>query len=185
MIKTYTGPMFSGKSTSLVRNYERIWNKSTVLIFKPKLDSRDGALLKSKHHEGIPAIEIECFEEIKNYLKKETRTIFIDEIQFLSGNPFILQELSIDYGLDLYLAGLSLTAEQQPFGFMKEILCISNSIEVIPAVCYQCNKDAYYTVFKGPKKGDILIGNDGYIPLCSTCFKEKRKNESNSFDKSN
>ena len=41
MITTYTGPMFSGKSTGLLNKYETIWNKENILAFKPKIDNRD------------------------------------------------------------------------------------------------------------------------------------------------
>ena len=37
MITTFTGPMFSGKSTGLLNAYETIWNKTNIVAFKPKI----------------------------------------------------------------------------------------------------------------------------------------------------
>ena len=85
MINTYVGPMFSGKSDSLINIYNKIWNKSIVIAFKPKNDSRDEDYIKSKNSDvKIPAIYISDLKEIKKYVVgKNIHTVFIDEAQFL------------------------------------------------------------------------------------------------------
>ena len=63
MINTYVGPMFSGKSDSLINIYSKIWNKDIVMAFKPKNDDRDEDEVKSKNSDlTIPAIYIEYLE---------------------------------------------------------------------------------------------------------------------------
>ena len=47
MIKTFTGPMFSGKTTALLSTYFNMWNKNNILCFKPKINVRDNGI-KSK-----------------------------------------------------------------------------------------------------------------------------------------
>ena len=47
MIKTFTGPMFSGKTTALLSTYFNMWNKKNILCFKPKMNTRDDGI-KSK-----------------------------------------------------------------------------------------------------------------------------------------
>ena len=65
MIRVYTGPMHSGKSSAMITAYNKIWNKDTVKVFKPNKDNRDFGEMKSKDFvEGIPAICIETFEEV-------------------------------------------------------------------------------------------------------------------------
>ena len=97
MIRTYVGPMFSGKSDSLITIYNKIWNKKLVLAFKPKCDSRDGASIKSKNYDvEIPAIYIKDLKEIKKHIKnKNIHTIFIDEAKFLTGDGIELVQLSV------------------------------------------------------------------------------------------
>ena len=48
MIKTFTGPMFSGKNSALLTVYFNMWNKKNILCFKPKINTRDDGI-KSKN----------------------------------------------------------------------------------------------------------------------------------------
>ena len=80
MIKTFTGPMFSGKTTALLSTYFNMWNKKNILCFKPKINTRDNGIKSKNIKENVEAIEIKNLNEIKKHLKKNTRTIFIDEI---------------------------------------------------------------------------------------------------------
>ena len=59
MIKSFVGPMHSGKSDALISIYNKIWNKSLVCAFKPRKDERDKNEIRSKNYEvSIPAIYI-------------------------------------------------------------------------------------------------------------------------------
>ena len=120
MIKTFTGPMFSGKSDALISVYQKIWNKDLVMAFKPSKDTRDKNFIKSKNYEvQIPAIFIDDIGEIKNCIHgKNIHTIFIDEAEFLTGDVAELVALSVYYDIDFYIAGLNMTSEQKPFGLI-------------------------------------------------------------------
>ena len=48
MIKLYTGPMFSGKSDELLKEYDKKYHKSKILLFKPKIDTRDYGVIKTR-----------------------------------------------------------------------------------------------------------------------------------------
>lgn len=65
MIVSYTGPMFSDKSAELIDIYRSIWNKSIIVAIKPRIDTRDGAFIKSKKYpdESIPAILVDSISE--------------------------------------------------------------------------------------------------------------------------
>ncbi len=170
MIKTYIGPMFSGKTNTALTVYKKIWNKSNIVCFKPKIDTRDYGLIKSRDfQEGIPAICIERLEEILNHISPNTKTIFIDEAQFLVGSYRVLSYLSIVKDIDIHIVGLNLDVNQEPFGIMPQILAISDEIHHIKAVCYDCNKDAEFTYYDGEYKG-IEVGDNNYLPLCRKCL---------------
>lgn len=66
-----------------------------------------------------------------------------------------------------------MTSEQKPFGLMRDILPVSNYIEVIKGFCVECNKESYYTYYEGTKDNDVLVGDSGYISLCPACLKKK------------
>lgn len=176
MIKVFTGPMFSGKSDELLKEYDRKYHKSKILLFKPQIDTRDFGVVKTRNGKEISAILIKDIKDIKKHITDKITTIFIDEANFLKGDVNILTELSINEDLDIFLAGLNMTSEQQPFGLMPEILAIADEIVIMHASCNDCNRDAYYTYYDGKKTGDILVGNDNYLALCPRCLR-KRLNE--------
>jgi len=181
MITTFTGPMHSGKTSKLIDVYNSIFNKSHILTFKPNKDTRDIGYITSKdYEEGIPCVGIDRFEEIENYINnssEEIRTIFIDEVQLMEGDINTLIKLSIIDDIDIYLAGLNMTSEQEPFLVMPYILAISDNIEIIKASCYDCGREAEYTYYDGIKEDSILVGDSGYFPLCSRCLKKRRESK--------
>ena len=146
------------------------------LLFKPKMDTRDYGVVKTRKGKEINAILVDDIKDIPGYITDKINTIFIDEANFLKGDIKILLELSVMEDLDIYIAGLNMTSEQAPFGIMPQLLSIADEIEILHASCNECNRDAIYTYYDGKKKGDILVGNDNYIALCARCLRRK-KNE--------
>ena len=175
MIRVYTGPMHSGKSSAMITAYNKIWNKDTVKVFKPNKDNRDFGEMKSKDFvEGIPAICIDTFDEISQHIDGNTRTIFIDEAELLTGNVNVLTYLSVVRDIDINLAGLNMTSEQDPFLIMPQILAICDETIHVKASCYDCGRDASYTYYEGKKDEAIKVGDEGYFPLCGRCLAKRR-----------
>lgn len=180
MIKSFVGPMFSGKSDALIDVYNKIWNKELIIAFKPKSDSRDGNIIKSKNtDEFINAIEIENISEILEIVKNGNyRTVFIDEAQLLKGDVSLLVDMSVVLDIDFYIAGLNMTSEQVPFGLMGDILAVSDSIINITGSCEDCNRPSIYTFYTGfDKDGQVKIGDTNYVSLCPRCLKLRRENK--------
>lgn len=178
MIKTFTGPMHSKKTKSMMDVYFGIYNKEHILCFKPSQDDRDVGEIRSKDYEvGIPCISIDTFEDILKYMRDDVRTIFIDEVQMLRGNVSVLSYLSIAYDIDIYTAGLNMTSEQDPFLVMPLVLAISTSVEVIKGSCYDCGREADYTFYEGEKSEAIKVGDEGYVPLCPRCLTKRRSSD--------
>ncbi|UKI28362.1 MAG: hypothetical protein L6V78_05390 [Clostridium sp.] len=178
MIKVFTGPMFSGKSDALLKEYDKRYHKSRILLFKPKMDTRDYGVVKTRKGKEINAILVDDIKDIPSYITDKINTIFLlMKLIFLKGDikKFLL-ELSVMEDLDIYIAGLNMTSEQAPFGIMPQLLSIADEIEILHASCNECNRDAIYTYYDGKKKGDILVGNDNYMALCARCLRRK-KNE--------
>ena len=176
MIKTFTGPMFSGKTTELLSTYFNMWNKKNILCFKPKMNTRDEGIKSKNIKENVEAIEIEELSDIYKHLKKNTRTIFIDEANFLTGDVSVLTNISVDMNIDIYISGLNMTSKQKPFGIMPDILAISDYIEIKKSYCTECNRIASFTYYVGKKDKDIIVGDEGYISLCEECLRKARKN---------
>ena len=116
---------------------------------------------------------MEKFEDIEQHLSDEITDIFIDEAQFIEGDPNVLVDLSIKRGIYIHVSGLSRTSEMKPFGHMPEIMALADDIEILDAICNQCGSGAGYTYCKVPKQNDVMVGNTEYEPLCFDCFREK------------
>lgn len=170
MIKVITGAMFSGKSFELIELLKAL-DMNTVKIFKPNIDTRDKGIIKSRAIlEAYTALLIDDLKEIPQYIDNNTKTIVIDEAQFLTGDISIIVDLHLK-GYDFIIAGLNLTSERKPFGLMRDIMCVATDIEILKAKCAVCGLiKAEYTYSTNDKKeGDILVG-DKYFPICRECL---------------
>ena len=177
MITIYTGPMFSGKSTRLFQEYNKFYNKDSLLVLKPEKDTRTPKTITCRvSSTDIDAISINDLADIKDIINsdkyKNNKVVFIDEAQFLTGDVSILSELSIN-GYDFYISGLNQTSEQKPFGIMPDLMAVADNIELIKAKCKICNKEAGYTYCITPKENDIMVGSNQYISICRDCLKNK------------
>lgn len=178
-INVFSGPMKCGKSQRLINeaNRQKIAGKN-IVMFKPLLDNRfSNDNVTDRNGNKYPSVNIQNIEEIENY---DADIYFIDEFQFLNGNIDTIQKL-VSKGKKFYISGLNLTAERKPFGKMGELLCNSDNIQMMTSICECCKSDnAVYSFCKENKKGDILIGDSQYIPVCSNCYErlmeEKLKN---------
>lgn len=169
MIKVYTGTMFSGKSTKLIEEYQKISDKNKVMCFKPSKDSREFGKIRARNvQEEIKAVVIKKFEEIITHITDEIEYIFIDECQFIEGNFNILSKLSLK-GITIYIGGLKQTSNLRPFGTMPYVLAIADEIEILHTKC-KCGRTARYTMCTKEKDNDILIGdNEEYQAVCEKC----------------
>ena len=168
-INVYTGPMKSGKSQKIFDELKRqLIAGRDLKVFKPTLDDRSGTdVISTRSGNSIQAICIDNIEELNNY---DTEVYFIDEFQFLKGNVDTIEKLA-SKGKKFYIAGLNLTAEKKPFGKMGDLLCIADNINIMTSICEVCKcDDAIYTFHKGKKDGDILVGDENYIPVCRNCY---------------
>ena len=173
MIKVFTGPMYAAKSYELIKTgiLRKRLGENNVICFKPSKDTRDLSEIKSRDlTETLEAFVIQDLSQIKEYITDEVDTIIIDEAQFLTGSHLELIWLTIEYEVDIYIAGLDLTSELAPFGSMPGILSVADEIVKLKARCNDCGMEAKYSYCLIEKEGDILVGDQEYIPLCDKCL---------------
>ncbi len=170
MISLIIGPMFSGKTTELIRrlNRDRIAGKKVILI-RHSIDKRE--LITHDHTKNIPihniAVEDLSGIDISNY-----DIIGIDEGQFFEDLPIV--NLWANQKKNVIIAGLDATSEQKPFGKILDIIPICEEVIKLNAVCHNCGSyNASFTFFKGKnKKNDVLIGSENeYEARCRNCMK--------------
>tara|TARA_Y100000310_G_C20553214_1_gene749183 strand:+ start:102 stop:677 length:576 start_codon:yes stop_codon:yes gene_type:complete len=175
----FTGPMFGGKTSRLLAAIDRYqYQKRNILCFKPIVDDR----YESNHiatHSGLKKDVVlvrsgEDITNVVNYLTGETEpeVIAVDE-------TFMIPDVA-DNLIDLFMRGktilvssLQLSYEGKPFKEMQKLLPYATKIEVCPAVCVKCKRDAHYTHRKVEGNETLMVGGgDIYEPLCHKHYKK-------------
>lgn len=181
MITLITGPMFSGKTTEMIRYLTRakIAGKNVILL-RPIADVRDFLTHDGREIE-IKEVFVEriigSFSDINEY-----DVIGVDEVQFFQ-YPDVAKHIDIlaNRGKDLYIAGLNGTSEKTPFDAVQQLIPLSENIIKLNAICIECGSDhgafTYYT--EGKKTESVKVGGkESYTALCRECYqKHFRDNE--------
>lgn len=193
------GPMFSGKSTELVRRltiFSEVGFK--VLYINNSLDVRANSGVFSTHNPNSNVKETPNFKMISvaslssvfsfsdAKLKKETLkcslkieeydVIGIDEAQFFSDLYNKVLELVEIKKKHVIVSGLDGTFERKKFGEILELVPICDTITKLSSCCDICAKNKKQTpgIFSKRKTRDsseIVIGSkDSYLAVCRECF---------------
>lgn len=171
-LEVITGPMFSGKSTELIRRCRtaKLSGKS-VLLVKPSIDIRYSENEIVTHDlDKEKCIRLDNLIDIIDYIENNTIDIIaIDEIQFFTNGVIeLLKQLSSKFRV--IVSGLDMDFEQNPFGDIPTILAISDDIIKLKAICTCCGNNAMYSKRISQDKQKILIGTSAYQARCAKCF---------------
>lgn len=147
-IELIVGPMFSGKSSELIRRTTRyIIADSKVQLYKPKIDKRYSIEdIVSHDDRKIRAVPINVTEEIEKSFKDDTEVLAIDEIQFLDDKIISYIDDLADKGKIVIASGLNLDFRGEPFPFkesqktMKDLIVIADYVETLTAICTYLDK---------------------------------------------
>lgn len=170
--------MNSGKSTHLLQvahNYEE--RGMNVLVFKPKVDTRDGNFVSSRIGLSREAImvsnEVDLFWDfLKVPQQNEISCILVDEAQFLTVNQVRqLANLSTKFEIPVMCYGLLSDSNGELFPASAELIVLSEHIVEHKTICW-CGKKATMNM-RVNEAGEKVIGeqvciggNDRYISVC-------------------
>ena len=160
------GPMFSGKTTELLRIAKRLQSINLkVLLLNYFEDTRYSNSEMSTHDKnGLPCTFIRHFDNL-NY--DEYDVICINEAQFFNRLiPFCKTVLSKNK--TLYVSGLDGDYKQEKFGEILDLVPLCDTITKLNAFCKICKDGthAHFTKRLVTNKTQKLIGTDEYIPVC-------------------
>lgn len=169
-LKIFTGPMFGGKTTRMLAALERYqYQHRSTMLFKPKIDVRysEEKVVTHKGQEHTSVL-VSCGQEI---LEKgiDADVVAVDEMFMIPGSSSALLSL-FSRGKTILVSTLQLSS--QPTGYtafeeVKELMPWATDIQICPAVCSKCDRDAYYTERKCDQEREILIGGaELYHPVC-------------------
>jgi thymidine kinase len=169
MLSLIIGPMFSGKTTELVRRLNRyqIAGKK-VILFRPTTDTRDHLT-----HDRLSHDIQEVFTGRLYYTDwQKYDVIGIDEGQF-----FTMLKDDADYfadqGKTVIISALNGTSEKKQFDQVQGLIPFAEEIVKLNAVCMDCGSDyGTFTYYKaGNKTKDVQVGDEHeYMALCRKCY---------------
>jgi thymidine kinase len=178
------GPMFSGKSTELIRKIRlaKTINKK-VLVIKPLIDNRYDVnkivshSFESEICENVPTLKV-LDEKIQTY-----DLIVIDEGQFFPDlKELVLKWVELDKK-DVIVGGLDGDFKRQPIGQILDLIPYADKCEKISSLCLVCNDGTagiftHRKISENATKNQIQVGGaESYMPLCRKHFIEVNTNE--------
>lgn len=180
------GAMGSSKTANaLMVRYNYIERGKTVLMLKPRTDTRDGEnIIKSRI-----GLQCEC-EIIDDYIIKESYivtnkavdvdVVIVDEAQFLSNHQVDWLSNLVDFNhIPVICYGLRTDFQGKLFEGSKRLLEVADKIEEIKTICW-CGRKATFNarLVNGQITTDgetiQLGGNESYISLCRRHYKLKQ-----------
>jgi thymidine kinase len=180
------GTMNSSKTANmLMTRHNYVSQGKKVLIFKPTLDTRDGAVVKSRAlDEHVPAEMVGMLDRGKMYkMAKEFKpdAVLIDEVQFMA--EFQVDELGriVDtLNIPVMAYGLMTDFQSTLFAGSRRLIELGAKLVEVKTVCYYCDNKAVYNMrFDGDYPvfdGDQVQvgGNESYKPVCRSCYTKSK-----------
>lgn len=182
-IQIIFGPMFSGKSTELIRRVRRFQiAQYNCLVIKYAKDTRYSDAGMATHDKStMEAVPANCLADIRPLALKAC-VIGIDEGQFFPDTVEFAEEMA-NLGKIIIVAALDGTFQRKAFGNILNLVPLAESVVKLHAVCMQCYKEAAYTKRIGEEKEvEVIGGADKYQAVCRKCYgglvdKENRERE--------
>ena len=170
-IQVIMGPMFSGKTTELLRRVKRFSIATyKCCLVKYENDTRyDLESIATHDNELANAYPCTCLADIYDKLM-EHQVIGIDEGQFLPDLVENCEKLA-NQGKIVIVAALDGTFQRKPFGQILNLIPLAETVIKLKAVCMKCYSDACFTKRTvDSDKVELIGGADKYMAVCRACY---------------
>nr|XP_023659446.1 thymidine kinase, cytosolic-like [Paramormyrops kingsleyae]XP_023659447.1 thymidine kinase, cytosolic-like [Paramormyrops kingsleyae] len=170
-IQVIFGPMFSGKSTELMRRVRRFQiAQYRCLVIKYAKDTRYSDKGMATHDKNtMEAVPANRLKDVQS-LAIQASVIGIDEGQFFPDAVEFCEEMA-NMGKTIIVAALDGTFQRKPFGNILSLVPLAESVVKLNAVCMQCFKEAAYTKRLGDEREvEVIGGADKYNAVCRACY---------------
>jgi thymidine kinase len=185
-------PMNASKSAQLLmvaHNYEE--RNLTVLTIKPKLDTRDGAYIKSRALNIERKVDVVVDKEesiISEYVRRRfgsivshPSVILVDEAQFLTRNQVDeLREIVNHFEVPVMAYGLRTDAFTNLFEGSQRLFEVADKFQEFKTICPCCGGKAIFNMRIGDNGKPVFEGNQeqpghNYLPVCSKYYYELKE----------
>ena len=174
-VEVICGSMFSGKTEELIRRIRRAEiAKMKTIIFKPNIDNRYSSNHIVSHNQSkMESVIINDVDEIID-LSKEIDVVGIDEAQFFSNDLVSVSKKLARDNKRVLVAGLDTDFRGKPFGPMPALMCESDYLDKLRAICVKCGNPASFSQRLINDSEQVLIGEtDIYEARCRNCFNKE------------
>ena len=176
-IELITGPMFSGKTTEILRILSMYTTaKFKALYVNSDIDERSECEF-STHNKmikidfDIDMLKTKTLTDIE-YVCIKYDVIAIDEAQFFTGLYDFCTRLCDTYKKKVIVAGLNGTSDRKLFGDISLLLPVCDNVTFLTAICSYCANDrciekAIFSKRTVENSEVIRVGGiESYVPVC-------------------
>lgn len=172
-----TGPMFSGKSSELIRIHRAcLLQGKPCLCFNHARDTRfgDGTDIVAHNRSTVSCESVRQVGEIIVHPRfAEAECIFVDEVQFFEAIRNPIMRMVEAHQKQVYLAGLLVDVHRNLFGELHTLLGYADTVNMKTAAsCSLCDKPGLFSkaIFPTNEAVNVVGHSDKYTILCRTHF---------------
>eukprot|EP01116_Phalansterium_solitarium_P001907 TRINITY_DN11742_c0_g1_i1.p1 TRINITY_DN11742_c0_g1~~TRINITY_DN11742_c0_g1_i1.p1 ORF type:complete len:225 (-),score=79.29 TRINITY_DN11742_c0_g1_i1:227-901(-) len=171
-IQVIFGPMFSGKTTELMRRIRRYNHANkTCLIIKYRKDTRYVDDDSASTHDRV-TFKAKAADQLSEAVAAAdgVDVVGVDEGQFFSDLIEHCERWASE-GKIVIVAALDGTFQRKPFGNTLELVALAESVTKLQAVCHLCFRDASYSRRLGDETAiEVIGGAEKYVAVCRECY---------------
>ncbi len=173
-LEVICGPMFSGKSTELIRRLNDAADAGeAVLAVKSALDDRYHPTAVTTHDgKSLPGVTIREPGELLTLDWSSASdggkgecgggsVLGLDEAHFYEGGLHDAVMGLLARGVRVILAGLDRTSMNEPFGEMGRLMVEADEVIKLAGECAVCGRAAVHTIRLFDSKESIVVGGEG------------------------
>jgi len=171
------GPMFSGKSTELIRHIRMMKVlKKDYLVVTHSLDTRydtDHVVSHNMDKEKcVSCNRLMSLLNSQNHNIDQVETVFVEEGQFFEDIVDFVYEIVENLNKHLVIAYLTSDFNRRPFPHLGQLIALSDNVIQLSALCMKCRDGTqapftYCRTQDAAGYGNILVGsNDVYESVC-------------------
>lgn len=172
------GPMFSGKSTEMIRQIRRkkvIVESDKILVINSNLDKRYSkeSYIVNHDKEKEPCICVGELREINEELISKAETIFIEEGQFFLDLYDLVKHWVDNLEKEVIVFGLDGDFKRKPFEQILSLIPLCDTVKRLTSLCHYCHDGttAIFSLRTSKDKSKISVGSaDSYLPVCRKCY---------------
>lgn len=183
----FIGPMYSGKTSSLIERYKQcLFCSIPVIVINSSIDSysTDDGILVNHDDIKVPCVRaknlLDMFDAPAKYQAlipamqasvMDARVVIINEGQFFGDLlEFVGRLLALNK--QVIVGALDGDFKRQRFGQVLDLIPLCDDVYKLKSICSSC-KNGTRAIFSKRITGEIeqtVVGSASYIPVCRACY---------------